>query len=60
MRNDIAIKVEGLSKRYGIGQYVGEGKVEFDFTGMYEQIQSEKEFEIIGFSAEIFEETLQI
>ena len=25
MRNDIAIKLEGLSKRYRIGQYVGSG-----------------------------------
>lgn len=36
------------------------GRVEFDFAGMYGQIQREKEFEIIGFSAEIFAETLQI
>ncbi len=36
------------------------GRVEFDFAGMYERIRNEKEFEIIGFSPEIFEETRQI
>ncbi len=36
------------------------GKVEFDFAGMYERIRNEKEFEIIGFSPEIFAETRRI
>lgn len=36
------------------------GKVEFDFAGMYERIRNETEFEIIGFSPEIFAETRQI
>ena len=35
-------------------------KVEFDFPAMYQLIQMESTFEVIGFSQDIFEETLTI
>lgn len=35
-------------------------RVKLDFPGMYKRIQNEEEFEIIGFSREIFEETRRI
>ena len=36
------------------------GRVEFDFAGMYKRIREGEEFEIIGFSPEIFEETRRL
>jgi len=35
-------------------------KVKFDFNKMFKIIQNEPEFEIVGFSVEIFEETMRI
>jgi len=35
-------------------------KVEFDFPKMYSSVREEEEFEIIGFSPEIFEETVRM
>lgn len=37
-----------------------EGKVKFDFQGMYDLIKEEPAFEIIGFTQEIFEVALNI
>jgi len=36
------------------------GRVELDFADMYRLIQGEPEFEIVGFGAEILEETMRI
>jgi len=36
------------------------GKVEFDFLAMYRHIQEEPAFTVIGFSPEIFAETLKV
>jgi PIN domain nuclease of toxin-antitoxin system len=35
-------------------------KVKFEFNKMFQIIQNEPEFEIVGFGAEIFEETMRI
>lgn len=36
------------------------GRVELDFATMYRLIQREPEFEIVGFGAKVFEETMQV
>ena len=36
------------------------GKVEFDFEGMYSLIRDDASFEIIGFTPEIFDETMRV
>lgn len=36
------------------------GRVVFDFEQLYTQVQTEPEFRIVGFDAEIFDETLRI
>jgi PIN domain nuclease of toxin-antitoxin system len=35
-------------------------KVKFDFNKMFQIIRNEPEFEVVGFSSEIFEETIRI
>ncbi|MBK8985817.1 MAG: PIN domain-containing protein [Chloroflexi bacterium] len=36
------------------------GKVALDFAELYRLVQSEPEFEIVGFGSEVFEKTMQI
>lgn len=36
------------------------GRVVFDFDEMYRLVREEPEFEIVGFSSEIFEETMRV
>jgi len=36
------------------------GKVALDFAELYRLVQSESEFEIVGFGSEVFEKTMQI
>lgn len=36
------------------------GRVEFDFEGMYRLIRNDPSFEIIGFTPEIFDETIRV
>ncbi len=36
------------------------GRVDFDFGAMYQKIAEEPEFEIVGFSPEIFEEVVRL
>ena len=36
------------------------GKVEFDFANLYKLIDEQAEFEVIGFSQEIFDEAMQV
>ncbi len=36
------------------------GKIEFDFEGMYRLIKDDPSFEILGFTPEIFDETVRV
>jgi PIN domain nuclease of toxin-antitoxin system len=34
--------------------------VDFDFAALYQLVQDESEFEVVGFGSEVFEKTMQI
>jgi PIN domain nuclease of toxin-antitoxin system len=46
-----------LAEALDIGE---KGRVDFDFGAMYQKIVDEPEFEIVGFSPEIFEEVVRL